>query len=721
MTIKTSLLAAALAACTLLPSTDALAEPVGRDDRVVILEGSGPVSIPVLGNDAWTLAELTAGQISIVAAPGKGTASLQSSGRPGAADDRVLYTPSADALVEDHFVYRVCTGATPVCADATVRIVLRPYADIQVDAPAVGGFLDLQFSGLQAMPSPRFDTLRLVEPVVGQYPMDPDPTPTSPWDSPQTTFPTWVTLYPYTPAPQAPRPRWILVDARSMESRNFDLYVGVDRNGNGVAEASEIECVAAMTGNVQRCEIQVSVQDERMDVWALSHNRDAATNTVKTEIFAMAAYDDASLSYNYGLSATGPGVTAQAENFPVRLSWYTPWIRPGQALAGYLMVRSAPGQPARPVPVRIDRTAGETRPVNLLGPWFEEVFLPAGASLDGLFFDVPVGADSVMLATGARNIDVYLSKVEDDTSPRPSRIPTMAEDALVVRPEFEAWIPTSTLTPGRWYAKAVNAGATPAYAFLSLDFEGAAVKIRPGSYFNPARSGHGLFLYPAGSTWAGLWYTYLQDGSSTWYYLQRSALTTHEGAFRLNLYRAAWDGSANHLARVGEATVTATSAQGLVFTYQLDGELGSEPMVALGEGCPSLDGQLLDTSSHWFNPARAGTGYSVQMFPDYEFYAAFVYDSRGVARFLTSEAGSFRGADATLPLEQLTGFCPLCARTGAPTRADVGTLRRRFDANGLVQMELDALFTGGVPGAWTGNDLVQALGGPGTTQGCPAP
>ena len=63
------------------------------------------------------------------------------------------------------------------------------------------------------------------------------------------------------------------------------------------------------------------------------------------------------------------------------------------------------------------------------------------------------------------------------------------------------------------------------------------------------------------------------------------------------------------------------------------------------------------------NPARAGAGYSVQMLPDYEFHAAFVYDGQGVPRFLTSEAGCFRGADTKLPLEQLTGFCPLCERS----------------------------------------------------------
>jgi hypothetical protein len=53
--------------------------------------------------------------------------------------------------------------------------------------------------------------------------------------------------------------------------------------------------------------------------------------------------------------------------------------------------------------------------------------------------------------------------------------------------------------------------------------------LRPGGFYNPQRSGNGLFLYPAGSEWAGLWYTYLQDGTPTWYYLQGQAPAFCEG------------------------------------------------------------------------------------------------------------------------------------------------------------------------------------------------
>ena len=169
--------------------------------------------------------------------------------------------------------------------------------------------------------------------------------------------------------------------------------------------------------------------------------------------------------------------------------------------------------------------------------------------------------------------------------------------------------------------------------------------------------------------------------------------------------------------RVGQATVTPSSETGFRFTYRLDGETGSEPMAALGRGCPRLGGVPLDASSHWFNPARSGTGYSVQLFPDYEMFLAFVYDGQGVARFLIAEGAGFGGAERVLPLEQLEGFCPLCQRDGAPARRDVGTFLRRY-GSGAPVFGLDALFLSGLPGYWTGDEPVQPLGGLGTTQGC---
>jgi hypothetical protein len=270
--------------------------------------------------------------------------------------------------------------------------------------------------------------------------------------------------------------------------------------------------------------------------------------------------------------------------------------------------------------------------------------------------------------------------------------------------------------PGRWYVLAWNYDPDVQDITLGVDFSAQGPEVRPGSYFNPARPGSGLFLYPAGNQWAGLWYTYAEDSSPTWYYLQGPA-SGAGGVWTGDIYRAAWDGSANHLTRIGMATVAPSALDAFTFSYTLDGLSGSEPMTALGRGCPSAGGMPQDLSSHWFDPAHAGTGYSVQMWENYEYFAAFIYDSLGVPRFLAAEGSGFGGAQAVLALQQLRGSCPTCAF--APSqRSDVGTLLRRISGGRLDTVEVDVEFAGGVPGLWSSQHTVELLGGPGSTQGC---
>ena len=260
-----------------------------------------------------------------------------------------------------------------------------------------------------------------------------------------------------------------------------------------------------------------------------------------------------------------------------------------------------------------------------------------------------------------------------------------------------------------------NNAETTASVVLRADLAAVAPIVRPGSYFDPQRSGHGLVLYPAGDQWAALWYTYFQDGTPTWLYLQAPA-PGPDGLWTAPIHRTAWNGVAQHMVPVGTATITPTATDEFVLTYTLDGETGSEPMQSLGRGCPMVSGAPLDASSNWFDARRAGTGYSVQLWPDYEMHLAFVYDAQGVPRFLIAE-GPFGGADRVLALEQLQGFCPLCTRLAAPTRRDIGTYQRGF-GSGRLRVGIDGLYGAPVPGWWTADDDALPLGGPGSTQGC---
>ncbi|GAB2665017.1 reprolysin-like metallopeptidase [Arenimonas aestuarii] len=697
---------------------------VARDDRVVLVENAPATGIAVLANDVFATAALQGGSLVIVEQPVYGSVQVNTNGTSGTvADDSLVYTPPADAFVEDSLAYRLCDVGGR-CSEGLVQVLVRPSLDIQVDSESGTGFIDVPMDGLRAWSDLRIESRGHSSAWLQQVSLAADPTPESPWDGQGTQAFHYQISYPSFPGNGDPpfRDHRDFAHVRAAPGADVDVYMGMDDNGNGRADPEETRCTAAMGDALERCEqgVRVAINDGE-GAWVLVHNRGAVP--VEAELHRATVIQSRPFGTDDGFVATGPGVMPAGEAFQARVSWNLPSMGLGQATIGLVALEHRGTGDLAYFPVRIDRT--QDRPgagmVRLDGRWVSRT-IGAGLADEQLFLDLPQGVSSLQLSIQGGPVDVYLAQAAPDNgsaeiAPAPARAQAQHHFAGVASDTIN--LGAADLAPGRWYVTLVNTSGETQQLSVSATHQAQSAAIPRGSYFNPDRSGHGLFLYPAGDAIAGLWYTYFQDGTSTWYYLQATDPGT-TGQWQSPLYRAAWNGSSNELTVVGEVAATVLD-DGIIFSYRLDGETGSETFQPLGQGCPTLAGAQLDASSHWFDPASAGTGYSVQLFPNYEFYAAFVYDGHGVPRFLTSEAPSFLGADATVSLEQLTGFCPLCERTGAPARTDIGTLRRRFDANGLVQMELDAIYGGGVPGSWTGNDLVQPLGGPGTTQGCAVP
>jgi hypothetical protein len=448
------------------------------------------------------------------------------------------------------------------------------------------------------------------------------------------------------------------------------------------------------------------------------HNRDPAAAASRTAIFEVPL-----VAGDGSLVATGPGLPSSTAPIVPRVAWSDPTLLAGDLRVGYVGVRMHDGQPLALSPVRVGRS-GNTAPATALRSGEPlTLALAPGAAQDRLFVNVPAGTTRMTLTTSsAQNVDLYLAWAGAPSSPQIDAAPARAQavtSATGASGNETIIRGGNPLPAGRWYVTPVNADTVPATLVVRADLVASAPGVRPGSYYNAARSGHGLFLYPAGGDWAGLWYTYLQNGSPTWYYLQGAAPGA-DGIWTGGLYRAMWDGDSHRQTAVGRAIVTPTGPDTFSFTYTLDAETGSETMAPLGRGCPMLAGLPVDASTHWYNPATAGSGHSVQLWPDYEFYADFIYDAAGSPVFLTAETAGFAGADATLPLEQLRGFCPLCTRTGAPTRQGVGTLRRVFGNGTLTHLGISATLVDDVTagGTWNRFEAVQTLGGPGTTQGC---
>ena len=695
-----------------LSAANAFAAPVARDDRVVVAENGGPVTIDVLANDVFDAGAVDGGELR-VSSPPTGEAVVDTRGTADAGDDRIVYVPPADFGGEDVLSYQICEEDTGPCAEAQLNLTVRPHVDVAIDSPTGTGFEDVTLARLRDLPDVVFRTTPLAAPWIETPALAVDATPEEPWDGDGMAL--VVRTLP-APADGLPK-RWrVLVDAGG-ETGDVDLYLGVDANGDGLPDPGELQCTAAMSTAVERCELAITHPGTTpVRWWAWVHNRAAEAQSARVEAFEV-SLDDLS---DGSLVATGPGDVPALVEFPVRVAWGDATTTAGEARVGYVRVVSE-GVETGLFPVRVDRTAN-VAPATLLGLSPLALSLASGTDHDRLFVDVPAGATELrVVINSSADMNLYLAPASGDTEPDVGVSPLAAEaTASSAGPTgFETVVLTGdALTAGRWFVRISNADDTAALVTAQAFVTAEAPAVRPGSYFNPDRSGHGVFLYPAAEQWTGLWYTYFQDRTPTWYYLQAPAPGV-TGVWSSPLLRAAWDGDSRELVQVGRVVLTPVGPDRFAWSYEIDGETGSETFESLGRGCPTLDGDVVDASSTWFDPDHAGTGYSVQLFPDYEYYAAFVYDALGVPRFITAERPAFGGADELIDLEQLRGFCPLCERAGDPERDTIGVFGRGFDDVPTLEfMAAAGLFSGDVDGTWSQEDDVQPLGGPGATQGC---
>ena len=693
-----------------------------RDDRVQLGENSADVRIDVLANDVVDAAGLLGGRLEIAQAPAFGTATIDDAGTPGnAADDRVRYRPSADRSGEDLLSYRLCERGGR-CAEAALQLVVRPIADaaLRLQAPGTSGTTDVRVVGFRATRDARIT----VTPAVASQRLDlalpADRSFESAWDDSDGRRVERRLL----PVANVARQWRVLVEASGLGGGDVDLYLGVDSDGQGDADRGELRCVAAMTSAIERCELTLEAPaNTQVGYWVMGHAPDGVARTARLEAFEVPV-----LPGTPALAATGQDRADRLAEWPVRLAWNEPTLLDGERRVAWLSIAEAQGASAAWMPVSIERRGGAIGALaapqgGLLLPFSPPTLrLAPNEEAHRVFVDVPPGTTRLMIQlSSSQALDFQVLAAPAPTAGPQAPVIAPASGTVISASQQTAGV--ATMTPiesppaGRLYLVPRNLGTAVADVTLSVELVGQAPIVRGGSYFNSGRGGHGLFVHPAGNQWAGVWYTFLEDASPTWYYLQGPA-PSENGVWRGALFRSTWNGTTNRLTEIGGAVITPTGPDAFTFTYTLDGAMGSEAFSALGRGCPTIGGATLDASGNWFDPARAGSGYSVQWFPNYEFHAVYGYDASGVARFAIAERPRAGGLDETLVLEQLAGFCPLCDRTGTPQRTRVGTLRRVITGGALQSFTVDATFVNGVLGRWVGTDRVQPLG---MTQGCAVP
>lgn len=699
---------------------------VAVDDLVRLLVNGPAVDIDVTANDWFDEALLAGGSLAIVAAPGVGTATVIDGGNGATvADDKVRYSLPADVGVDTTLTYRLCNNAA-TCSDGVVRVLARAFDEntLTIDAAADAGFVDVPITGLPALPAPAYEASALTPSETNLTTRNAgiDASPEDPWDGTAGNYSVAFAI----PAPVdgLPIDFGVVADVQLLSGTNVDLYIGHDLDADGAPDENEVRCTSAMSNSVERCEMHLAHPGTgQVRYWLMVHNAGTTDAT-----FRVTSANAALRAGDTRLVMTGPGHLPADADAAVRLGWDDASMASTVLVPRLAFVRLRHGGTSDLgwVPVRLDRVAGDPVARSLVSGRGLTVYMAMGDEHERVYIDVPPGATRLTVTSSAAhgNHELYLSRRDTLThpavEPAPPRNEAVASDTSPASTKTIELLPPQ-LVAGRWYVTPKYLEMTEGNVTVTATVEGTAPIVRPGSYFNPDRSGHGMFVYPAGNgtVWTVLWYHYFEDGSPTWYYLEGAAPAAN-GAFRSGVYRSAWDGDSNTLTQVGEATLTPTGPDAYSWSYTVDGRSGSEPLVALGRGCPTVDGNERDSSSTWYDDATAGTGYSVQLFPNgYEFTAAFVYDGIGRPRYLVAEMPPPPGGLVqTYTFEQLTGFCPLCTRTGTPTRQDVGTFTRTYNGGTLSRIQVDAVYADGVPGVWTGDDDILPLGGIDTVQGC---
>ncbi|WP_170113251.1 S8 family serine peptidase [Ahniella affigens] len=499
----------------------------------------------------------------------------------------------------------------------------------------------------------------------------------------------------------------ILIEVSSATAPDVDLYVFEDTDGDGLNDKRL--CTSVSFGSDERCEID--------STWA-------GTNRYQYVVFSFegsALGDDVNVRL-YNEVQTGSldlvtesmaGRTAYGDRLPLAFGWNLSAVPAGARAVSYVSLADATSEFGT---IQIDLTrSNDALPALVLNARSDSeiINLQPGQAHERMVVDIPPNQSALVIRTASApgtnggNVDLYVSKFEGalsgpDVAPAPPRDAQPFRSLSATNTEVVG-LEGAQLTAGRYYVTPVNAGTTPASFTLSVssEFQGTTVQPKANGYFNPARSGHGVFLATTPQVWALAWYTFDEAGKPIWYTAQGAAASSNDGVWSAPLYRSTWNGVRDLPQMVGEVIVTFTGQGSFTYSWKLDGQYGSEPFVAIGN--PQCANGNLSVGGGWLRPDQTGWGsYFLNFAGNFEAEAIYVYDSVGLPRWVIGD-GTF-ATSLQKTLYQVHGFCPNCAFT--PTsRLEVGTASRTLNSASAGQFSSEFTLTNGLTGTWSQSNV----------------
>jgi subtilisin family serine protease len=613
------------------------------------------------------------------------------------------------------------------------------FREITEDKPVFDATFTLD--GLVALPRATFTSAASVPATPSNMSLGVDPTPNDLYSKFPGTGKDFV-IFPIQPDTgfSAPLPgtfgRVFIVEIAASTSPSATLYAGIDSNGDGQPEFAEQACVSPVRGAGARCVVDLRGAPANGSVWALVDvPSGAAGATYSVTLSSGVPYTGG------GSNVAGPGHVPALMSFTVRVppGSLVNRLSPGRYYGAILIdavppVSGIPGQVGF-VPFAVRRTSGGNDvvdPLRLGADVQRDYKIAAGESLRHSFVDIP-DTRTLYIHTGPP-IESYLGTPPEASATfylARSDIPPSAQSAQVAAaPSVDAAVrqwsiggggPTpqaifQTVGPGRWYVVATNTGSADGGFTLTLDnadgTTGTAAPAPPGAFFNPQRSGHGIFVSQAAGQQVAYWYTYQEDGTPVWYAAQGDAPVNGAAAWSAPLFRVNWDGSqVNIYSVLGDMILTPLGADELEFSWHLYGDAGSERFTRLGPAspCVAVGAQQANLDGQWFAPTQSGYGMDVLALPNFQQDTFYLYDALGQPRWVAGSANAVSGSNM-LAVSQLSGFCPVCNWAAAvPTQ--VGTLTTNFASGTQGRYTTQINLAPPLAGSWNIDQPTQRLTG----------
>jgi len=510
-----------------------------------------------------------------------------------------------------------------------------------------------------------------------------------------------------------PRFTYLYAETAAADERNLDVFVGIDRNEDGRPQASEELCRGITEETRERCLIRAEFPSFRTRYWVMVRglaDGDAANGAPTLKLYHGAR--DGGPDPAFTAMATRGALTAgQPAN--IRLNWNLQAFAPGTTAMTVLSQGASRDSPdrlsLRPILLTRDNNT-PTQPIVLdSADDSQTIVLAPGQAHETIVVDVPPNQTSLSLLTEGigGNVDLFVSRVTEAPAPPtfPTAPPRAQQPMSSVGPGNSETVAVSRaqLLPGRYHVTPVNVGATSATITIGTHGEFSSTIQQPAAngYFNPARSGHGVFLAKTAEVWALAWYTFDASGSPVWYTAQAAVPGSSAGTWKAPLYRSTWNGVRDNPHQVGDVLLTFSTSTAFTFSWTLNGVQGSEPFVAIGT--PVCANGSLSVGGGWLRPDQSGWGSYFLNFPgNLEAEAIYVYDSFGMPRWVIGE-GTF-ATTLTKPIFQVSGFCPECA-FAPTTRTRVGDATRTLISGTSGLFSSDIALTNGVGGNWVQNNV----------------